>query len=152
MNRRLVTTFLIVSVLVLHVAVAAGPGSRLLFPVVANGAPVATTCDGSAPLLDQDTGSLSAIRDADGRYIVAYQDRAHGSLAHVARHVGDHLEELAAPPLLLAAMPSFSPTGAKQGSLALVPSATPGGKSRLYYTQRKAGDTEGPYGVWCMEF
>lgn len=124
---------------------------RQLLPFAAYASQLATTCDGSAPLLDQDTGSLSATRDADGRYIVAYQDRAHGSRAIVAQHVGDHLEDLAAPPALAAA-PLFSPSGAKQGSLALVPSATPGGKSRLYYTQRKLGDTDGPYGVWCMEF
>lgn len=110
-----------------------------------------TMCDGSAPLLDQDTGSLSAMRDADGRYIIAYQDRAHGSLAHVAQHVGDHLEELPAPISNLAA-PAFSPTGVKQGSLALVPSSVPSGKSRLYYTQRMFGDETGPYGIWCMEF
>ena len=134
------------------IAAAAVQQPRLLFPIIANGEPVATVCSPSGTLLlDQDTGSLSAMRDAEGRYIVAYQDRAHGSVAHVAQHVGDHLEDLAAP-VLLAALPAFSPTGVKQGSLALVPSAMPGGKSRLYYTQRKAGDDTGPYGVWCMEF
>lgn len=134
----------------LGIAAAVAPVS-LLFPFVANGAPVATICDGSAPLLDQDTGSLSAIRDADGRYIIAYQDRAHGSRAVVAQHIGDHLADLAAPALLSIA-PTFSPSGVKQGSLALVPSATPGGRNRLYYTQRKLGDETGPYGIWCMEF
>src|SRR5262245_60276979 len=67
--------------------------SRTFLPTVTNGA--ATVCDGSAPLLDQDTGDLSAMRDADGRYIVAYQDRAHGDLAHIAEHVGNHLTDLA---------------------------------------------------------
>lgn len=112
----------------------------------------ATVCDASAPLLDQDTGSLSAIRDADGRYIIAYQDRAHGGRAHVVEHVGAHLEELDKPPPLAHSDPSFSPPGIKQGSLALVPSAAPNGKSRLYFTQRKAGDVTGPYGIWCLEF
>jgi len=95
---------------------------------------------------------LAAGLTSDGRYLVAYQDRAHGSRAHVAQHVGDHLVEVAAPPVLLAAVsPQFSPDGAKQGALALVPGA-PGGKSRLYYTQRKADDPTGPYGLWCLEF
>ena len=129
---------------------SAATTARLLLPIVANGAPQATICDGKAPLLDQDTGNLSAMRDADGRYIVAYQDRAHGSLAHVAQHVGDHLIEVAAPPAAI--VPAFSPDGVKQGSLALVPSSAPGTKSRLYYTQRKEGDTTGPYGIWCVEF
>lgn len=126
--------------------------ARAHLPTIRNGVVVATICDGSAPILDQDTGSLSAIRDADGRYIVAYQDRAHGSLAHVAQHVGAGLEEVTAPPIVLAAMPAFSPDGVKQGSLALVPSNVPGGMSRLYYTQRKPNDDTGPYGIWCLEF
>lgn len=135
----------------LGLALAAQPHT-LIVPLIVQGQPVATVCDGSAPILDQDTGSLAATRDADGRFIVAYQDRAHGSLAHVAQHVGATLEEVAAPAVLAAALPSFSPDGAKQGSLALVPSNMLGGKSRLYYTQRKAGDSTGPYGIWCMEF
>lgn len=132
--------------------VLAASSPRLFLPTVVNGAVPASICDGAAPILDQDTGSLSAMRDATGRYIVAYQDRAHGSLVHVAQHVGGGLEELAAPPALLDAAPTFSPIGPKQGSIALVAGATPNDKSRLYYTQRKIGDSTGPYGVWCMEF
>lgn len=146
-------TLAIAAIVVIGAArVLGAPASRLLFPRVANGAPAPTICDGSAPILDQDTGSLSAIRDAEGRYIVAYQDRAHGGLAHVAQHVGATLAELSAPPIVLAVAPAFSPDGVKQGSLALVPGATPNDKSRLYYTQRKADDATGPYGIWCMEF
>jgi hypothetical protein len=131
------------------------PLSAQFVPVIRNGQVVATVCDGTAPILAQDTGSLSAIRDADGRYLIAYQDRAHGSVAHVAQHVGASLDEVTAPALRAALMPQFSPSGIKQGSLALVSSQIPGGKSRLYYTQRTPEDearNAGPYGIWCMEF
>lgn len=124
-------------------------------PAIRNGQVVATVCDGSAPILEQDTGALSAVRDADGRYIVAAQLRSDGSRAHVMQHVGAGLEELPGSPMLLAVVPAFSPPGAKQGSLALVPSHVPGGKSRLYYTQRTPEDAaanEGPYSIWCLEF
>ena len=154
MKRRIYNTLLyalLVLFLVQFALAHADPATRQLLPFAAYASQGATTCDGSAPILDQDTGSLSAMRDADGRYIIAYQDRAHGSRAVVAQHVGDHLEDLAAP-VSLADAPLLSPSGVKQGSLALVPSSTPGGKSRLYYTQRKLGDDTGPYGVWCMEF
>lgn len=143
---------LVLAFLIGHAAAQPAPAAHL--PVVRNGAQPATICDGSAPILDQDTGSLSAMRDADGRYIIAYQDRAHGSRAHVAQHVGGALVEVAAPTLAGIA-PAFSPSGEKQGSLALVPSAGMGQRSRLYYTQRKPEDelqNSGPYGVWCMEF
>ena len=124
-------------------------------PVVQS-APVATRCDASAPLLDQDTGLISAGQTSDGRYIVAYQDRAHGSRAHVAQHVGDHLVEVADVPASTVfgdPGPQFSPPGPKQGALALV-MGLPGQRNRLYYTQRKEDDTpsEGAYGVWCLEF
>ena len=148
--RRFLLAFAALAALLLGPALAATP-ARVSLPIAAYASQPVSVCDGSAPILDQDTGSLSAIRDADGRYIVAYQDRAHGSVAHVAQHIGSHLEELAAPAPALAA-PAFSPDGVKQGSLALVPSATPGGTSRHYYTQRKAGDETEPYGIWCMEF
>ena len=122
-----------------------------LYLPIARSAPPASICDPSVPLLDQDTGSLSAGLDATGRYIIAYQDRAHGSRAHVVAHVGTHLEELPTPPLAsLTALAPFSPDGAKQGSLALV--LTPSGANRLYYTQRKAGDLTGPYALWCLDF
>lgn len=142
-------TFLL-AFLIGHAAAQPAPAVAY-FPLVRNGQLPATVCDGSAPILDQDTGSLSAMRDADGRYIVAYQDRAHGSRAHVAEHVGAALVEVAAP-TVAAIVPAFSPDGVKQGSLALVPSAGMGQRSRLYYTQRKPNDDTGPYGVWCMEF
>jgi hypothetical protein len=127
---------------------------RLHLPHIANGQIVSSVCNNSTPLLNRDTGALSAIRDADGRYIIAYQDRQSGSRAFVAQHVGDHLEDIAAPQLALANLPDFSPPGVKHGALALVPSNVPGGKSRLYYTARVVDDTpnEGPYVIWCMEF
>lgn len=150
MNRRLYAALAIILSVTFGSLIGRAAPPEVHLPLVANGP--STVCDGSAPLLDQDTGNLSAMRDADGRYIVAYQDRAHGSLAHIAQHVGDHLEEVTAPAPLAPVAPAFSPSGVKQGSLALVPSAAPGGKSRLYYTQRKAGDETGPYGIWCLEF
>lgn len=123
-------------------------------PIVRS-APVATVCDGRRPLLDQDTGALSAGLTSDGRYIIAYQDRSHGSQAHVVQHVGDHFVEVALLPgaARFVPMPSFSPDGAKQGALALV-MGLPGQRNRLYYTQRVADEDPnvGPYGIWCMEF
>ena len=130
----------------------AQPAARQHLPVVRT-APAASICDGAAPIHAGDTGDLDAIRDADGRYIVAYQDRAHGSVVHVAEHVGAALDELPAP-ALARAVPQFSPDGPKQGSVALV-AGPPGGRSRVYYTQRTPEDAarnEGPYGIWCEEF
>lgn len=125
-------------------------------PIV-NGVPlaVATVCDSSKPLLDQDTGALDAVLSQDGKFIIAYQDRAHGSLVHVVQHVGSGFQELPDPVMLDAVSaidisPQFSPPGPKQGSVALVSMA--GGKNRLYYTQRKIGDSTGPYGIWCIDF
>lgn len=122
---------------------------------IATGAPMAvvTVCNGSSPILDQDTGDLDAMLSYDGKFIIAYQDRAHGSIVHVAQHVGSGLQELASPVVvgvLSSSVPQFSPSGPKQGSVALVPVS--GGKNRLYYTQRKLDDTTGPYGIWCLEF
>lgn len=118
-------------------------------PLVANGP--ASICDGS-PLLDTDVGAISAIRDADGNYDVAIQDRSHGSRAHIMRHVGGHLEELAEPQQAApSTAPAFSPPGPKQGALALV-AGLPGEKSRLYYTERDQDDTSGPYKPRCLEF
>ena len=148
--KRLIIPLLLVA-LGWNLALAAAAYSVHL-PVVANGAPVATTCSSQGTLLlDQDTGAISATLDGNGRFLVAYQDRAHGSLIHVAQHQGDHLVELAAPPVQLAdAQPQFSPDGPKQGPMSLV--SMPNGKNRLYFTQRKLGDTTGPYGIWCLEF
>lgn len=138
---------------VLTPALFAAPVPDVRLPIIVR-AVEASVCNPSAPILDQDTGTLSAMLTPEGRYIVAYQDRAHGSLAHIAQHVGDHLVELDAPPLAVAeppnVEPSFSPDGPKQGSLALVPGAP--GQSRLYYTQRAIGDTTGPYALWCLGF
>ena len=138
-----------------NICLAASALNRQLMPFVA-AAPVATQCDGHKPLLDQDTGLISAGLASDGRYIVAYQDRAHGSRAHVAQHVGDHLVEVADVPagtVFGSAGPQFSPDGPKQGALALVMGAV-GQRNRLYYTQRTidADPNDGPYGLWCMEF
>ena len=131
---------------------AAASESRILLPAVFQ-SPAASICDGS-PLSSTDVGALSAMRDADGEYIIAIQDRYDGSQAHVMRHVDHHLEELAAPALAFVrpVSPPFSPPGVKQGALALVPNAAQGQKSRLYYTERDAGDTSGPYKVRCLEF
>lgn len=113
------------------------------------GAPVASTCDGSAPILDQDSGSLAAVYQA-GHWYVAYQDRAHGGRGHLAEHVGGALVEVVKP---VGVAPSFSPPDSvKVGSVAL---ATDGmGHGRWYYTSRVIDDTpnEGPYAVWCVEF
>lgn len=136
--------------------VSASDQSSKFLPVV-QGTPFAvpTTCDASAPILDQDTGALSAEMDIAGRFIIAYQDRAHGSLIHVAQHVGAGLVDLPGPTQAVSAVvgsgsPSFSPPGPKQGPMSLVSMGN--GKSRMYYTQRKSGDETGPYGIWCLEF
>ena len=139
----------------LGAASAQTPPMRDVFlPLVTNGQ--ASVCDGKAPIFDHDVGALSAMRDAEGRYIIALQDRSKGSRAIVAEHVGDHLVDLEAPAPAAAPTdsPAFSPPGPKQGALALVPNATPGEKRRWYYTERERDDTpnEGPYKLWCMEF
>lgn len=148
MNRpisiRLVALLLALATLV---GSALGAGLHSSYLPIVLGQPSAAICDASAPLLDQDTGLLSAGY-RDGAYIIAYQDRAHGSLAHVVRHVGNHLEDEPVQPARQVA-PMFSPPGPKQGSLALVLN---GPRPRLYYTQRKLGDTTGPYGIWCIEW
>lgn len=132
---------------ILVVRAQPAPAPQYLPAIRVEGQADTTVCDAKAPLLDEDTGSLSAIRDADGRYIIAAQLRSHGSRVYVFQHVGAGLADLAAP----FGPPSLSPPGPKQGSVALVPSAAPGGKSRLYFTQRALGDTDGPYSIWCME-
>lgn len=130
-------------------------GDSLTFLPIARSAPPATVCNPSAPLLDQDTGSLSAGLDADGNYIIAYQDRAHGGRGVVAQHIGAGLVGLPAPalPLDVLPAPSFSPPDSvKVGAVALVLNTTP---RRLYFTQRNPYDADpsvGPYGIWCMEF
>lgn len=135
--------------------VSSATQSQSHLPVVF-GAPLAavTVCDGKAPIHNRDTGDLDAILTLDGRFILAYQDRASGSLVHVVEHIGAGVVEVTGPPVLgLAdAVPQFSPSGPKQGSVALV--AMAGGKNRLYYTQREEDETpnEGPYGIWCVEF
>ena len=136
-------------------AVSSASQSRSLLPVV-YGSPLAvsTLCDGKAPIHDRDTGDLDAVLTTDGRFILAYQDRAGGSLVHVAEHIGAGIEEVPGPVALALAsavsVPQFSPSGPKQGSVALVTMA--GGKNRLYYTQRKPGDETGPYGIWCIQW
>ena len=142
MNRSRLRIPLLLIALGWNLALAASAYQAHL-PIV-YGQPVASICSSVVPLLDQDTGSLS-VDLTDGRYTIAYQDRAHGGRAHVVAHVGDHLVEIAAPPPSLTA-PAFSPPGVKQGSLALA------GAHRLYYTQRKIGDTTGPYALWCVDF
>jgi hypothetical protein len=121
------------------------------FLPIARSAPPATTCSPTAPLLDQDTGSLSAGLDTNGNFIVAYQDRAHGGRGVVAQHIGDHLVGLPAPaPAIVGTAPQFSPPDSvKVGAVALVLNSVP---RRLYFTQRRPGDLTGPYGIWCLEF
>jgi len=149
MKHRILISLLLVA-LGWNLGLAASALYAVHLPVVRS-APPASTCNPSAPLLDQDTGSLSAGLDLDGNYIVAYQDRAHGGQGHVARHEGDHLVDLPSPPPTIAgAAPQFSPPDSvKVGSVALVLNVSP---RRLYFTQRKPGDVTGPYGIWCMEF
>lgn len=141
---------LLFAALRIELSARAAPDNRILLPAVFQ-PPPASVCDGS-PLLDTDVGAISAMRDADGNYDVALQVRSDGSRAHVMRHVGGHLEELALQ-VSLAISPAFSPPGPKQGALALVPNE-PGGKSRLYYTERDQDDdpNEGPYKPRCLEF
>ncbi len=112
-----------------------------------------STCDGSAPLLNRDTGDLDAVLTHDGHYLVAYQDRQAGGKLRVAAHIGAALTE-SAPwlPALAEIAPAFSPTPIKGGSVALVAGPT---RTRLYFTQRDPHDgspNEGPYGIWCREF
>lgn len=147
MKHRVIASFLLVAL-----GWNAGLAASALYAVhlpVARSAPPATTCNPAAPLLDQDTGSLSAGLDLDGNYIIAYQDRVHGGRGVVAQHIGDHLVGLPMP-ALAALAPSFSPPeSVKVGAVALVLNASP---RRLYYTQRRPGDDTGPYGIWCLEF
>jgi hypothetical protein len=132
------------------IGTAIGATSNIAYLPIARSAPPATVCNPSAPLLDQDTGSLSAGLDLDGNFIIAYQDRAHGGRGVVARHEGSHLVDVPMPPPTFAGAPEFSPPDSvKVGSVALVLNTTP---RRLYFTQRKPGDVTGPYGIWCMEF
>ncbi len=138
-----------------HGGAFAAPAPVAYLPTVRS-APPATVCDGKAPILDQDTGSLSAGLDPAGNYIIAYQDRAHGGRGVVAQHIGAHLVGLPAPALavvdLVTGSPQFSPPdSAKVGSVALVLN---GPKPRLYYTSRAldADPNIGPYALWCMEF
>ena len=135
-----------------NIALAA---SHMAYLPVVRSAPVTSQCSDIQPLLDQDTGLISAGLDSVGNYILAYQDRAHGSLAHIVRHEGDHLVEVAPPPpgTVFGVAPAFSPPGPKQGALALVMGGV-GQRNRLYYTQRVPDDdpNSGPYGIWCMEF
>lgn len=141
------TVLLLLFLLLGLVRVSAGSPGRAFLPL-AYSAPPASTCDGSAPILDQDTGSLSVVY-ADGHWYVAYQDRAHGGRGHLAEHIGDHLVEVATP--VGVATPAFSPPDSvKVGSVALA--VSPAGERRWYYTSRKPGDTTGPYGTWCTRW
>ena len=124
---------------------SAAPTNRSLLPTV-YGQPVASVCDGTAPLLDRDTGSLAALYQA-GHWYIAYQDRAQGGRGHLAEHLGGTLVEVAQP---VASAPAFSPPDSvKVGSVALASDGTHG---HWYYTMRKPGDTTGPYAIWCVAF
>ena len=155
MTTRIRFIALLCILLSLATGAAFGAGAFTLnLPVVLSAA-LPSQCSDIQPLLDQDTGLLSAGLNRNGEYILAYQDRAHGSQAHIVRHEGDHLVEVASPlpGAVFGVAPAFSPPGPKQGALALVMGG-PGQRNRLYYTQRKPDDTptEGPYGIWCLEF
>lgn len=147
MKRRRQATILIAAILLSLIAgqlSAAVPGLRFLPAVY--GQPVVSVCDGSAPILDRDVGSLDAGYK-DGQYFVAYQDRQQGGRGHVARHEGAGLVEVERAPGI-----AFSPPDSvKVGSVALV---LEGPERRLYYTSR-AIDLDpnvGPYAIWCVEF
>lgn len=154
---------LVVWLLSALVASAAEVPRATFLPTVLGGQHVAvaddSTCSDSEPLHNRDTGLLTATYNAtEDRYVVAYQDRAGGGRAHVVEHRGSRLVEVAAvapvAPVGIEHEPSFSPPGPKQGDLALVynPNKPAGQQLRLYYTQRKIGDTTGPYGIWCKDF
>lgn len=148
----LVSTFIFLT----SITIVSGPIHEFIPIVFGQQFAVSTVCDASAPLLDQDTGGLSAILDTAGRFVIAYQDRAHNSQIHIVQHVGSGVVELPGVdsskfgPLFSQPSPQFTLPGPKQGPPFLVPLG--GGKSRVYYTQRKIGDDTGPYGIWCYEF
>lgn len=128
-------------------------------PRIANGQALpqsATICDGAAPLLNQDTGDLDVTLDANGRFLVARQDRSDGSRIKIDQHIGASLQALPVPVAIVVAAdiaPAFSPSGQKHGSVALVPLDS--GRTRVYYTRRTPENealNSGPYGVWCLEF
>lgn len=145
MPRRLPYILLALFVALLLVRVSAAIPGRTLLPTV-YGQPVASVCDGTAPLLDRDTGSLAALYQA-GHWYIAYQDRAQGGRGHLAEHIGGTLVEVAQP---VASAPAFSPPDSvKVGSVALASDGTHG---HWYYTMRKPGDTTGPYAIWCVAF
>lgn len=143
MKRRLATTFLIVYVLMLHVAVAAGPGLRLFFPHVANGA-VAIRL---VKLVDHDAGFVNAVATSDCRYFVDYQTRPDGHV-HLTEQIGDVLvpRQVLTDTLTLAPQATELP-GPKQGAVSQV---TCGGELRTYFTGRAIGDLSGPFYVWVL--
>lgn len=147
---------LIAALLSFGAGAALGAGAFRVHLPIARSALPASVCSPSAPLLDQDTGSLSAGLDLDGNYIVAYQDRAHSGRGVVMQHIGARLVDVPAPSLAALALldalpvPQFSPPDSvKVGAVALVLNTSP---RRMYFTQRRPGDTTGPYGIWCLEF
>lgn len=140
------TVLLLMFVVLGLVRVSAAPLGRAYLPLAYSASPT-SVCDGSAPILDQDTGSLSVVYQ-DGHWYVAYQNRARGGRGELAEHVGDHLVDVASP--IGVAAPAFSPPDSvKVGSVALAISPT---ERRWYYTSRKPGDSTGPYGIWCTRW
>lgn len=147
----------VVIVLILRSAITTLAGSHSVHIPIMYGVPyaVSTVCDSSAPIHDRDTGDLSAILTTDGRFLVSYQDRTDNLRIHVTQHVSNTLVELS-PPVILSDIsnadidPQFTLPGPKQGPGVMI--ALSGGRNRIYYTQRRLGDTTGPYGIWCSDF
>jgi hypothetical protein len=107
-----------------------------------------SVCDGKAPLLYKDTGSLAAGLTADGHFVVAYQSRGEGSKIRMAAHISNTLtEDRALAPWLPrdtvisqgeqsepGASPSWLLTPIKGGTVAIV--ISPHRDDRVYFTQR----------------
>ncbi len=154
-----VPAMLVAVLLIAGSSVVLAAGSSVYLPIVF-GHPyvVNTICDPNKPLLDTDVGSIDAMLTPDGDWVVAIQDRSHGSRIRVMHHVGDHLEDLPGVAITAAMTdtfgltPAFSPPGPKQGDMALVVDPHGAGHSRMYFTQRAldADPDVGPYAPHCM--
>lgn len=123
---------------------AAATTPRAYAPIIRNGAapPAQATV---TTLVAVDCSFVSAINiPSTDRVIISYIDRAHGNLLHVVEDLGDHVVEVALPPLGLsveaAPAPQFTPPGPKQADSALVIAA---GKLNLYFTGRL--EANGPF-------
>jgi hypothetical protein len=119
--------------------------SRSYLPIVATGAPAATTL---TTLVDHDTGFVSAALLPDGRIVLAYQDRVDKGHVHIVWDQGDHVAEVTDPQITrfvlgtAAAAPAFDYPGPKQGPSALLVAH---GMLHIYAPARDEGDSSGPF-------